>query len=677
MIRTFLVFFLSLGFFHSCSGVRVITPGDRASLYTESFLNKIEQVKQLYAQGEIDQALLKLRGMPQESLLPTEEALKRNLIGVIQFSMGNYQQAIFQFDGALSNSRLDPELTAQIHLNLASTYFKLDQFERAFTAITRSLPEHLAEEEAIKHHRLLYTLSRELGRDREAAIALIRLLGTREKISEIRSDVYFSELMTHFFALNRREKLRIIEMFKEDLNLAAGLLAFLEAERIYYSGNKSESLDILNWLERRFARQDELIQMVRNFVYRLENFTQMDQRAIGIVVPLSGERRALGERLLLGIDFALQELAQELGQKPFDLYIMDGQDGPAIGAYRVNELIEQHNVALIIGGTTPEEAEKQYRQARQKGVFYISLSQIPIPRVEKNHLLLELPGSLESQIARLFREDMLETFGRRAAIVYPETPLGEAYVHEFWAQAALNQVSVNGVTSYPEGLNDFRDPIRLLLGLSHPRNRAEEAELLEEIHSLERRRGVRRVNTLRPQFDFDWVFIPSGPVEALQIIPNFNYFDAHNLKIVGVPSWRSRAMLRESNRLGEIFFIGDDLRPIDPIFAEKFSALYQRSPALVEVRGRDAMGIAAYLLKDKDFPNRDDFDIHLRQLSSLEGLTGSWAMSENIWIKDMPPLRMRRGQMRAVFQGVSDLNRYQDEVAPQADEASEEESYAQ
>lgn len=663
-----LIFILLTG----CSGISLLTPGDRASLYRDSFLAKIEHTKQLYAQGEREEALKLLRAMREEELRPTERALKRNLIGVIYFSMDNYEQAIFHFDLALSSSRLDDELTSQIHLNMASTYYLADQLDRAFNALERSDYQKLTPEEAAKHHRLHYTLAKALERNRDASIALIRYFAKAETISEMRNDPLYHELTQYFFRLSRREKLRVIESFENDQNLAAGYMAYLEAERAYYRGNRQEAIDMLSWVERRFPDQVEIGQIVQAFLFRLENFTQMNQYSIGVVLPLSGERRDIGQRTLRGIDSALREI--ELSGGPnYQLFIADSEGSGGVGAHRVDELIQRENVSIIIGGLFSNEAEKQYREARRRGVFFISLSQLVSSKNEKNHLLLEIPGSIESQLRRVFSPDMIERFGNRGAIIYPDTHFGHTYINEFWRMANLNEkVEVSGVVSYQANINDFRDPMSHLLGIKFDRNRQEEKELYQEIHALENRRGVRRVQTLKPQTDFDWIFIPAAPMEALQIIPNVNYFDARHLSVIGGPSWRSRTLLRESSRLGELFFIADDIRAVDKGFVASFYETYNVRPRLVELRGRDAMEVAHELLGQREFEDRNHFDLHVRETELLSGMTGEWKLEDEVWIKEMTPLSMRRGEINPIFIQDQDLLEVDGDSSFDIDETSQE-----
>ena len=108
-----------------------------------------------------------------------------------------------------------------------------------------------------------------------------------------------------------------------------------------------------------------------------------------------------------------------------------------------------------------------------------------------------------------------------------------------------------------------------LLGLKNNRERKEELKLWKDIYS-QSRRNVRIVNYLKPIIDFDWVFLPSYPHEAIQIIPTFHYYDVKKVKFIGGPSWLSKKLLKERRNLGSMIFVGDDPKDFDP----KFKSLY-------------------------------------------------------------------------------------------------------
>ena len=641
----------------SCSGVKVYNENERRTdLYRNRFLVKIRIVQESYRQGQFDSALQTLKSMNRASLWPMEKAVHRNLTGMVLFSQRQYKGAVVHFNGALARSEEggdDEGLTAQITLNLASGYFKMGLKEKAVSTLEQLEVEYLSGEDATKYHKLMYKLSVELADENRAVLSLIYYLGPKTKISELENDLYFKYLLSYFLKLSRSEKWTFLEEFEDENFLCIAYLAYLELEELYYKGSKDDAKDLLEWLGEKFETHAEISILIKNFAYRVEDYEQINSRAIGVVLPLSGRNQRFGQRALLGVDSAFRQILEQKQEQergdPYRLYVEDSEGSGGVGAFRVQELIEKHHVSAIIGGLFSTEALKEYLEARRRGVLFISLSPIYLPKKEKNHLLLEVPGSVESQLHKLFSEKMLNRFGRRVAIVYPKGPRGEAYVNEFWrlSQRKGKEVEVNGVHLYKKGQTDYRDPVRKLLGLKFIRNRQEELELLQDVYALEGKQSIRRIQTLRPSIDFDWVFLPAIPKEAIQIIPAFGYFDAFGLRLFGGPSWRSRSLSRESEngQWGPLYFVGDDIHPQKTAFAKSFISRYTRRPKLIEMRAYDSFRLVDSLLKGGRFSSRDEFDLFIQKKATLQGMTGQWKLIDGVWIKEMIPLTLAKGKV--------------------------------
>lgn len=637
-----------------CSGISLLSGSSLSDLYTEDFLVEIEAIKLKYRQGQSSEALGDLQKMGEETLLPSERALRRNLIGVILFSEERFEQAIYNFDLALTTSRLDRPLTAQIYLNLASSYYKMGLSQKAYSALGQAEFRLLQGEESRKFHRLNFQLANELDRPKTQITSLIWYLADKENVTELRDEPYYQELLDRYFKLERSEQLRTLNEFDRDPFFIVGYLAYLTIERFYYQGAKNEAEGLMTWIERRFDDGSDIRKLLSQFMFRAESFSQMNQYSIGVVLPLSGEKKAFGERALKGIDSSLQKILgardPETGASTinYELHVRDSQGLAPVGAFQVKELIEKKNVSVIIGGLFSEEAHDEYLEAKKYGVFYISLAEVYLPKDLKDPLLLEIPGSVESQMAHLFSDESLRLFGKRGAIVYPATDRGESYVSEFWRKAPIHGVSIGGLASYQPGQADFRLPIEGLLGLKYKRERQEEFDFMSEVYALEGRRSARRVQVLRPQIDFDWVFLAAFPTEALQLVPYFSYYDASRLRLIGGPSWRSQALAREGQRHGKLIFIGDDLSSADGEFTQRFTQTYGKPPMLIELRANDALAIAHQVLGERTFASRDEFTFALRDRDGINGMTGRWALEDNIWIKRMKAFQIRRGKIEGI-----------------------------
>lgn len=636
-----------------CGGIQLLP--SKSDLYSEPFLMQIGAIKEKYRLGNEEEALAALQRMNEESFTPSEKAMRRNFIGAIYFAKNQFEKAIVNFDVALTHAKEDPSLMARIQLNLASSYYKMGHLERAFAMATAIDTRVMDEMDRKKMYQLKYKVSKELGKNQEQAESLIFYLSDASTLQQLKQDAHFNYLLTTFFALPQADRMKMLERIDQP-SLCTSYLGYLEAEKLYYQGEKDDAKNYLEWVAKRSEKYAEIISLVDGFYLKMGSFAKIDRQAIGVVVPLKDRRSVFSKRLLSGIESALAD--NKTGIK---LFVEDSQGSGAVGAMKVKELIEKHHVAAVIGGLFPNEAVKEYQEAKSHGTLFISLSEIFLPKEEKDHLLIEIAGSVESQISTLFTPEMLAHLGKNAAIAYSDDQRGDAYVNEFWRMATIHGVNIAGAVEFAPDRPDYREPVQNILGLSFPRERQEEMELLKDVYALEKN-AVRRVQTLRPQVDFDWIFIPAYPNDALQLIPAFKYYDAYPLNIVGGPSWRSKKLMEESPKLGRLYFVGDELGEKGKAFAEAFLQRYKRTPKLIELRGYDSLMIVNQLLKTSKFDSRDELDISLRSQAQIAGLSGQWKLKDGLWLKEMIPLRLKKDSFEKVFGGgeVQSLDEGQD-----------------
>lgn len=639
------ILLITLLLLHACGGISVLSSGSPEELYRPAFLKKVEVAKSLYGNDKKKEAIAQLKALKEEDLLPAERGLKRNLMGVMFFSMKDYEQAIYQFDLALAHSRLDLGLTAQIYLNLASCYFKLGHMEKAFSTINLADHQNLRGEESRKYHQLKYSMAKELDRPLIVLESLIWALSKGKSLDEVKGDPLYSELLGNYFKFSERERIRFLEEFQSKKIFIIAHLGHLEVEKLFYSGRKEDARDLMDWIEKDYGEYQEIQDLMKRFRVKEGSLAKIDPLSIGVILPLSGKKANFGKRALMGIDNALRELDKS-GR--LSLHVMDSKGSGIVGALMLKELIEKHRVAAVVGGLFPDEAKKEYIESKIHGVFFVSLSQIYLQKGEKDHLLLEIPGSVESEVAQLFKENMIKKFGRKGAIIYPNSERGHAFLDEFWRQSQIKNMEIIGAYEFDKNATDHRGPVKKLLGLQFNRERLEELEFLKDVYSLEGHKSIKRIQTLRPQIDFDWVFLPAHPHEALQLIPSFTYYDAFGINLIGGPSWRSRSLSRESLKLGKLFFVGDSLSSNHDEFSESFFSRYGKRPLLVETRAYDSAKAIFELLRNENFEKREDFDIHIRAARLIQGATGSWSLEDGIWVKKLEPLELWRGEVKQI-----------------------------
>ena len=109
----------------SCQSVKMMTPKE---IYKPEFLEKVDNANEKIASGKKQEAKAILSNLNDADLVNQEKAKKYNLLGVLYFNETQYDLALENFHKARANSTVDIHLTSLINLNIASTYFKLNDF---------------------------------------------------------------------------------------------------------------------------------------------------------------------------------------------------------------------------------------------------------------------------------------------------------------------------------------------------------------------------------------------------------------------------------------------------------------------------------------------------------------------------------------------------------------------
>ena len=607
---------------------------------------KLNESRELIKANNPKAAIAKLSELNDNNLTGVEKALKYNLKGVTLFNMGEVDKALLNFEVSEKYSPKDTQLYSQVQLNMASAHFKLNQFNELKDRLAKIDRKVLTEAENKKYAQLALAYGNKVENHPMIVASSLTLMSDLKTFPEIQSSNLYEPLKASFTKLSQGQKIDVLEDFNDSNNLAVAQLAQIEADERYLAGDKSGAQDVVAWLRSEFGTNEEVQKFVKDFELRLENSARISISDIGLVLPLTGDKSSFGQKALSGVDTGLKVLGMSENVK---IHTKDSVDSPAQGAQAVLELIREEKVSFIIGGLFPDTAKAEYLEARKYGVLYISLSQINLPKEEKNHHLIEVQGSIESQIETLLSEEMVNKFGSRIGVIFPDNEGGKAYVDEIWRKASQKNLQVTSVASFQKNTHDYRDAAQLFLGLKYPRERSEELKIVDDVYSLEKS-SIRRVQTLPPVLDFDWVFLATYPHEATQLIPTLGYYDANRIKVIGGPSWVSKSMVKEQKNLGTLYFVGDDPKDLNQEMLTKFQEIYGKPAGLIEIIALDAMKLGAEtLIASGEVSSRDDFDAKIKAHGKLKGLTTEWEYKDGIWLKRMNAMTITRGEIVKLF----------------------------
>jgi len=655
-----IIYFVSLIFIFiigSCSSIKMLTPSD---IYSDAFLKKMDGIQSIYKDGDKNGALQKLLAMDDKKITPIEASKKYNFIGIINFSNQSFDKAIDNFNRASQNSKQDPSLEAQVNLNLASSYYKKDQYSKAYEYLDKVNYKNFRENESQNYFKLRLVLAQQLDKPKDIVAATINLIGDAKTFNEVDSHKYKDLLKSNFRKLSKTQRVYILDEYKNSKSIVPAYLAKEEALQRYYMGDRPGAEDVLSWIDSEYSSFEDARKFIKEFEFRIENYSKIDAGAIGVVLPLSGSKGGFGKKALSGIDSALNlKSSKVLAAK---IYTRDTKNNPHIAKKMINDLIQKHHVSVIIGGLFPGTANDEYLEAKKYGVLFISLSPVHLKKEQKNHLLIEVPGSIESQVEKIMNPEFLQKFGKRIAVMYPESEGGIAYVNEVWRRAEQGVVDIKAIHSFDRSNIDFREPVSKLLSVNFKRERKEELDLWNNIYQLEKKKSsIRRIQTLKPIIDFDWVFVPAYPKDALQIIPTFSYYDAKRVKFIGGPSWLSKSLMREQRNLGELYLVGINPKEFNQSFSTNYKQRNKKVPRLIETLSYEAMNLSLKIIENSNFEKREELEKRLLALNNIQGVTGKWYLKEGIWIKEMDFMQLTGGTVKkfdlsVISSGADDTN---------------------
>ena len=357
-----------------------------------------------------------------------------------------------------------------------------------------------------------------------------------------------------------------------------------------------------------FAYREEALSLLS----QLSDPTQL-QRAIGVLLPLSGRYAAFGQRVQRGM---------ELAQKTFRPYIpvrflfRDTAGDEAVAAEQVAELAISDRVIGIAGPLVGNAAVGAARRANQERTPLLTMSQreglaASSLYVFRNSLTPQL------QVRALIDYAMEERGFSQFGIMSPQTRQGEQFAELFRNEIMQRGGEIVAEQSYLTDQTDFRRQVRLLQGLDP---NAPEKE-------RERNPDGSYVEEKEPP-PFEALFVPDYADRISLITPQLAFYGLEGVQLLGPNGWNDTELPRLTRQFveGAVFtdgFFAHSTYPFVQEFAERYFNQYGEEPTILEAQGYDIAGILLTLLNDSRIQSREDLRRALAQLHSYPGVTGA------------------------------------------------------
>ena len=369
--------------------------------------------------------------------------------------------------------------------------------------------------------------------------------------------------------------------------------------------------------------RDSLKKEISGYLKILRSLKKVNPYLIGAVLPLSGRRRALGQRVLRGLHLGLNME----GDSPWQIIVMDSKGHPDAAAEALKKLLYQYHVIGVAGGLSSQTAEAIAGQASFFGLPAVLFSQRSgLTKDRKFVFQNAIPSSALMSVLTEETEKNLPLL-KRAAILRPEDPYGEEYAKAFSKAFQERGGEITASLSYKPGEADFKIPIKKLLGLHDLKARQEEYEalkaaLLEKKPDLPARsKKLRPENLLPPKIEFDAVFIPDSMAAMKKIKAHLKYFRVRDIYLLGTNLLKRRQAGRWTESL-PLVFAGDppltNKEAGESSFYEGYKKIFRASPGLFERRAYNS-GAAIKAALSRNLKTRRELQEALESLGKVQG----------------------------------------------------------
>ncbi len=352
---------------------------------------------------------------------------------------------------------------------------------------------------------------------------------------------------------------------------------------------------------------------------------------IGCLLPLSGKYQIFGQRALLGIQLAIQDLSKTHG-RDFNVIIKDTQSNPERAAECVDELNQEKVMGIIGPILTIQTAGAR---AENLGIPLIALAQKSQFPLQGDYLFSNFITP-EMQVQSLASYVFLELGIKKVAILYPNERYGKRYMELFWDVADEFNGEIVGVESYDGKKTDFTIPIRKLTGEYYPLPEFLIPEMPQEEESLtpgeneiesNDTRGAIKPTEERIQIDFQALFIPDSVSRVNLILPQLAFNDAKGMVLLGTNLWHQPSLLTgakgyNNNAVITDGYFGNSKNPLTAGFEKRYTDLYETHPGFLEAIAYDTVNILFTAAMDEDVDSRESLK-NVLQGTLFEGVTGN------------------------------------------------------
>ena len=334
---------------------------------------------------------------------------------------------------------------------------------------------------------------------------------------------------------------------------------------------------------------------------------------IGVLLPLSGQYRDIGESFLKSIQLALYDISDQ----NIKIYPKDSKGNPLI-AYQAAKELEEKGIEIIIGPVFFDSLE---RLGEISNITFISLTN-KTNKIPKN--VIAFGVNIDSQI-NILKKYFDEIKLNKTLLLYPNSEFNEqsqsikekdilkfyrTYLYDTNPKKITGEIEK--ITKYRERKKDLERRIKIL-EKSDLYKHKQELKKLEQMHTL-------------GEVNFDSVFIIDFGERLKSVLTSFMFSDVSNKKVnfFTINQWFDETLFNE-DAMQNLHFPSVDLINLKK-FNKKFLNKFNEEPNKVSILAYDALGLIYYCWINNNLQFEKD---QLYSNKGFKGLHGEFLIKKN------------------------------------------------
>ncbi len=348
------------------------------------------------------------------------------------------------------------------------------------------------------------------------------------------------------------------------------------------------------------------------------------KQKVGLLLPLSGPRAALGQSMLRAAELALFDVADE----SFQLIIRDTKGTPG-GAETAARGAIDAGANLLLGPVFSSSVTAVKPLAAGSALSLVAFSNNREVAEPGAYIMGLLPGEQVRRVVSYAARQGL----RRFAVLAPRNAYGQVVVQALQQTAAESGGSFAASAFYPPGAGDVSEEVKRLARRYWGGRLPEDADKADP-----------------PADAFDAIMVPAGGQELRQIAPTLPFFDIdpERVRFLGTVLWNDPSLGTEPTLVGGWFAAPPPGGWND--FARRYREAFGERPRRLASLAYDATALAAVLARQGESVGPKVYaEDRLTQRNGFAGVDGVFRLNPDGTAQRLyTVMEMRRNELKVI-----------------------------